>query len=140
MTMGATSVARGQNGDVPAADDDAAAVAAAGVVAVLIDDDAIVAAAAVMAAGPRTRTLGGACIGGCSLMTDPPSFLERENKITTLCHFVFFLSNNKFILVTSCDSQKKGLTICTPNEFVPIFIFGLRSFFLVLYLKTVFIL
>jgi hypothetical protein len=25
-----------------------------------------------------------------------------------------------------------GLTICTPNEFVPIFIFGLSSFFLVL--------
>ncbi len=38
------------------------------------------------------------------------------------------------------NNSTKDLTICTPNEFVPIFIFGLRSFFLVLYLKTVFIL
>jgi hypothetical protein len=28
----------------------------------------------------------------------------------------------------------KGLTICTPNEFVPIFIFGLSSFFFDTYL------
>ncbi len=95
--MGATSAARGQNGDVPAAADAAAAVAAAGVVAASVDDAAIVAAAAVVAAGPRTRTLGGACIGGCLSMTDPPSgdercaFLERENNITTLCRFCFFL-------------------------------------------------
>ncbi len=113
MTIGATSATRGQNGDVPAAADAAAAVAAAGIVPASVDDAAIVAAAAVVAAGPRTRTLGGACIGGCSLMTDPPSgyercaFLERENNITTLCCFVFFLINNKSILVTSCDSQKK---------------------------------
>ncbi len=97
MTMGATLAVRGQNGDVPAAADDAAAAAAAGVVAVSVDDAAIVAAAAVVAAGPRTRTLGGACVGGCLLMTDPPSgyerctFLERVNNITTLCRFVFFL-------------------------------------------------
>jgi hypothetical protein len=113
MTMGATLAVRGQHGDVPAAADAAAAFAAAGVVAASVDDAAIVAAAAVVVAGPGTRTLGGACIGGCSLMTDPPSgyercaFLERKNNITTLCHFVFFLSNNKSNLVTSCDSQKK---------------------------------
>jgi hypothetical protein len=106
-------VARGQNGDVLVAADAAAAVAAAGVVAASVDDAATVAAAAVMAAGPRTRTLGRACIGGCLLMTDPPSgyercaYLERKNNITTLCPFVFFLSNNESILVTSCDSQKK---------------------------------
>jgi hypothetical protein len=113
MTMGATLAARGQNGDVPAAADAAAAVAAAGDVAASIDDAAIVAAAAVVAAGPRMRTLGGAYVGGCLSMTDPPSgyerctFLEREYNITTLCCFVFFLSNNKSVLVTSCDSQKK---------------------------------
>jgi hypothetical protein len=63
MTMGATSVARGQNGDVLAAADAAAAVAAAGVVAASIDDAAIVAAAAVVAAGAKTKTLGGHALG-----------------------------------------------------------------------------
>ncbi len=113
MMMGATSSARGQNGDIPAVADAAAAIAAAGVVAAFVDDAAIVAAAAVVAADTRMRMLRGVCVGGCLLMTDPPSgyercaFLERENNITTLCCFVFSLSNNKSILVTSCDSQKK---------------------------------
>jgi hypothetical protein len=95
--------------------DAAAAVAAAGIVAAFVDDADIVAAAAVVAAGPRMRTLGGTCMGGCLSMTDPPSgnercmFLERENNITTLCCFVFFLGKNKSILVTSYDSQKKPL-------------------------------
>ncbi len=117
MTMGAALAVRGQNGDVLGGVDAAAAVAAAGVVAAFVDDAAIVAAAAVVVAGPRTRTLGRACIGGSSSMMlhhqahapldERCTFLERENNITTLCHFVFFLSNNKSILVTSCDSQRK---------------------------------
>ncbi len=113
MTMGAISAVCGQNGDVSVVSDAAAAVAAAGVVAASVDDAAIVAAAAVVAAGPRMRTLGGACVEGCLSMFDPPSgnercaFLERENNITTLCRFVLFLINNKSILAISCDSQKK---------------------------------
>jgi hypothetical protein len=94
MTMGATSAVRGQNGDVPAAADAAAAVAAAGVVAASIYDAAIVADAAVVAAGPRTRTLGGACVGGCLSMSDPPSGNERcaflERTTSPLCAVWFF--------------------------------------------------
>ncbi len=65
MTMGAALAAHGQNGGVLAVVDAAAAVAAANAVAESVSDAAIVAAAAVMAAGSRTRTLGGECIGSC---------------------------------------------------------------------------
>jgi hypothetical protein len=89
MTMGAASAARGQNGDVLAAADAAASIAAAGVVAASVE-----------------------CLMLHHQAHAPPhercAFLESENNIT-MCRFGFFLSNNKSILVTFCDSQKKTI-------------------------------